>query len=139
MKIWVLGSGSKGNAVLVECDGSRMLVDCGYGTRNLTKRLKTIDVDPRSIDGCLITHEHTDHAPLGFVHLGIRIERIRIVEEAAAKNERFMSLVKRAARRRQPSGGDGSSTPRPAQRPRQSSPESTSIDSSQGRRSISRA
>ena len=61
MKIWVLGSGSKGNAVLVECDGSRMLVDCGYGTRNLTKRLKTIDVDPRSIDGCLITHEHTDH------------------------------------------------------------------------------
>ena len=61
MKIWMLGSGSRGNAVLVECDGSRMLVDCGYGTRTLAARLKAIDVKPESIDGCLITHEHTDH------------------------------------------------------------------------------
>jgi phosphoribosyl 1,2-cyclic phosphodiesterase len=61
VKIWVLGSGSRGNAVLVDCDGSRMLVDCGYGTRTLASRLKAIDVKPESIDGCLITHEHTDH------------------------------------------------------------------------------
>ena len=57
----MLGSGSRGNAVLVECDGSRMLIDCGYGTRTLAARLKTIGVKPESIDGCLITHEHTDH------------------------------------------------------------------------------
>jgi phosphoribosyl 1,2-cyclic phosphodiesterase len=57
----MLGSGSRGNAVLVECDGARVLVDCGYGTRTLATRLKTIDVKPESIDACLITHEHTDH------------------------------------------------------------------------------
>ena len=61
MKIWTLGSGSNGNAILVECDGSRLLVDCGFGTRTLAARLKTIGVAPESIDGCLLTHEHDDH------------------------------------------------------------------------------
>jgi phosphoribosyl 1,2-cyclic phosphodiesterase len=61
MKLWMLGSGSSGNAVLIECDGARLLVDCGFGTRTLATRLKTIGVEPESIDGCLITHEHSDH------------------------------------------------------------------------------
>ena len=61
MKLWMLGSGSRGNAVLVECDGARLLIDCGFGTRTLAGRLKAIGVKPESIDGCLITHEHTDH------------------------------------------------------------------------------
>jgi phosphoribosyl 1,2-cyclic phosphodiesterase len=62
VKLWVLGSGSRGNAILVESDGSRILIDCGYGTRTLTGRLKTIGVKPQSIDACLVTHEHSDHA-----------------------------------------------------------------------------
>lgn len=57
----MLGSGSSGNAILIECDGSRILIDCGFGTRTLAGRLKTIGVAPESIEGCLITHEHTDH------------------------------------------------------------------------------
>ena len=61
MKLWMLGSGSSGNAVLLECDGSRILVDVGFGTRTLAGRLKTIGVAPASIDACLITHEHSDH------------------------------------------------------------------------------
>jgi phosphoribosyl 1,2-cyclic phosphodiesterase len=61
VKLWMLGSGSRGNAILVECDGSRILIDCGYGTRTLAGRLKTIGVKADSIDACLITHEHADH------------------------------------------------------------------------------
>jgi len=61
VKLWMLGSGSRGNAILVECDGSRILIDCGYGTRTLAGRLKTIGVKPDSIDACLVTHEHGDH------------------------------------------------------------------------------
>ena len=57
----MLGSGSSGNAVLVECDGARILVDAGFGTRTLAGRLKAIGVDPRSIEACFVTHEHTDH------------------------------------------------------------------------------
>lgn len=57
----MLGSGSSGNAILVECDGSRILIDCGFGTRTLAGRLATIGIAPESIEGCLITHEHSDH------------------------------------------------------------------------------
>ena len=57
----MLGSGSSGNATLIECEGSRLLVDCGFGTRTLAARLKTIGVAPESIEGCVLTHEHEDH------------------------------------------------------------------------------
>ena len=57
----MLGSGSNGNAILIECDGSRILVDCGFGTRTLASRLRAIGVEPASIEGCLVTHEHHDH------------------------------------------------------------------------------
>jgi phosphoribosyl 1,2-cyclic phosphodiesterase len=61
MKVWVLGSGSSGNAVLVECGESRVLVDAGFGTRMLSTRFKVIGVTPASIEACIVTHEHTDH------------------------------------------------------------------------------
>jgi phosphoribosyl 1,2-cyclic phosphodiesterase len=61
VKLWMLGSGSAGNAALVECDGARIIIDVGFGPRTLAGRLKAIGVDPRSIDACLITHEHGDH------------------------------------------------------------------------------
>jgi phosphoribosyl 1,2-cyclic phosphodiesterase len=61
MKLWVLGSGSEGNAVLVECGESRVLVDAGFSPRELARRLRTIGVPPASIEACVVTHEHTDH------------------------------------------------------------------------------
>ncbi|MHB1297823.1 MAG: MBL fold metallo-hydrolase [Gemmatimonadaceae bacterium] len=62
MRAWTLGSGSRGNALVIESDGHRLLVDCGFGPRTLAMRLKTIDVAPESIDAVLVTHEHQDHA-----------------------------------------------------------------------------
>lgn len=61
MKVWILGSGSSGNAVLVEGDGTRVLIDVGFGPRTLATRLKAACVDPSSIDACLLTHDHSDH------------------------------------------------------------------------------
>jgi phosphoribosyl 1,2-cyclic phosphodiesterase len=61
VKLWVLGSGSAGNAVLVECGDTRVLVDAGFGPRELASRLQTIGVAPASIAACVVTHEHTDH------------------------------------------------------------------------------
>ena len=61
MKLWVLGSGSSGNAVLVECGESRVLVDAGFGTRTIAARLRAVGVAPASIEACIVTHEHTDH------------------------------------------------------------------------------
>lgn len=61
MKLWMLGSGSRGNAVLLECGGSRVLVDAGFSPRTLAGRLAEIGVAGESIEAVVITHEHTDH------------------------------------------------------------------------------
>ena len=61
MKLWVLGSGSGGNAVLIESGESRVLVDAGFASRTLAMRLRSIGVAPESIEACIVTHEHTDH------------------------------------------------------------------------------
>jgi phosphoribosyl 1,2-cyclic phosphodiesterase len=61
MQLWVLGSGSAGNAVLVESAGTRILIDAGFPVRELAKRLAAIGVSSDSIEGVIVTHEHTDH------------------------------------------------------------------------------
>ena len=61
MNVWVLGSGSSGNAVLIETARSRILVDAGFAPRVLKRRLAVADVAPQSIEAVVVTHEHTDH------------------------------------------------------------------------------
>ncbi len=61
MRVWVLGSGSKGNAVLLECGESRVLVDAGFPAGTIRKRLKALGIPAESIEGVVITHEHSDH------------------------------------------------------------------------------
>jgi phosphoribosyl 1,2-cyclic phosphodiesterase len=62
LRFRVLGSGSTGNATLVEGGGARVLVDAGLGPRQLADRLASTGVDPASIDVVLVSHEHGDHA-----------------------------------------------------------------------------
>ena len=57
----VLGSGSGGNAVVVESGDARLLVDAGFSCRELEKRMKQVGIDPASITALLLTHEHEDH------------------------------------------------------------------------------
>ncbi|HEY4733824.1 MAG: MBL fold metallo-hydrolase [Gemmatimonadaceae bacterium] len=61
MKLWVLGSGSSGNAILVETAKTRILVDAGFSPRVLKQRLGVAGVTPDSIEAVVVTHEHTDH------------------------------------------------------------------------------
>jgi phosphoribosyl 1,2-cyclic phosphodiesterase len=61
VRVAVLGSGSRGNAILVEADGSRVLVDAGFSARDLARRMESRGVAPDSLDGIVITHDHTDH------------------------------------------------------------------------------
>ena len=57
-----LGSGSSGNALVAEADGTLVLVDCGLNLRDTERRLARLGVEPSSIRGILVTHEHGDHA-----------------------------------------------------------------------------
>lgn len=61
MRVWVLGSGSRGNAVLLEHRDSRVLVDAGFHAKALEQRLAAIDVSCDSIEALVLTHEHHDH------------------------------------------------------------------------------
>lgn len=56
-----LGSGSKGNALLVEAGSTRVLVDCGFSARETAVRLARLGVEPASVAAILVTHEHADH------------------------------------------------------------------------------
>jgi len=57
----VLGSGSGGNAVVVESGGQRILIDAGFSCREVGRRMAALDVDPRTIAALVLTHEHQDH------------------------------------------------------------------------------
>jgi phosphoribosyl 1,2-cyclic phosphodiesterase len=56
-----LGSGSAGNSYYFESDGTGILVDAGFGTRETRKRLEIIGREPESIRAVVLTHEHHDH------------------------------------------------------------------------------
>jgi len=57
-----LGSGSGGNAYVVETSRSALIIDQGFSCRELLARMKKLDIDPGKLCGALLTHEHTDHS-----------------------------------------------------------------------------
>lgn len=61
MRVATLGSGSEGNAHYLECDGTAILVDAGFGIRETARRLKRIGRKIEELDAILLTHEHGDH------------------------------------------------------------------------------
>jgi phosphoribosyl 1,2-cyclic phosphodiesterase len=61
MRFASLGSGSEGNALVVEVGATRVMVDCGFGLRETVRRLACKGLTPDAIDAIVITHEHGDH------------------------------------------------------------------------------
>jgi len=65
-----LGSGSSGNAMVIEVAASsnkgaaatRVLLDCGFGLRELAVRLARLGLILDDFDAILVTHEHSDHS-----------------------------------------------------------------------------
>lgn len=56
-----LGSGSSGNALLVQHGPTRILVDCGVGFRDLAAAARGGGYSLTDLDALLLTHEHGDH------------------------------------------------------------------------------
>ena len=61
MRFVVLGSGSGGNAVVVESAARRILLDAGFSARELTRRMRFVGIEPETIEAIVLTHEHSDH------------------------------------------------------------------------------
>jgi phosphoribosyl 1,2-cyclic phosphodiesterase len=61
LRIAVLGSGSGGNAVVVESGEHRILIDAGFSSRELARRMALLAIAPASLEALVLTHEHIDH------------------------------------------------------------------------------
>ena len=65
MRFASLGSGSEGNALVVEAvegaSTTRVMLDCGFGLRETERRLERAALAPADIDAIIVTHEHGDH------------------------------------------------------------------------------
>lgn len=59
MILKVIGTGSKGNAYLLENEQEALLIECGV---NILDIKKAVNFNLSKISGCLVTHEHGDHA-----------------------------------------------------------------------------
>ncbi|NLJ97112.1 MAG: MBL fold metallo-hydrolase [Clostridiales bacterium] len=74
MKLCSIASGSSGNCIFVGSDNTNLLVDVGISAKRIENGLNSIDIKPDTIQGILITHEHSDHVS----GLGVMARRYHI-------------------------------------------------------------
>lgn len=60
-KISPLFSSSSGNSTLISVEGQSILIDAGVSCKQLTTTLRDLDIEPKSLGGIFLTHEHIDH------------------------------------------------------------------------------
>ncbi len=61
MRFALLGSGSEGNALVVQAGQTSVLMDCGFTLAETTVRLARLGLEPAQLSGVVVTHEHSDH------------------------------------------------------------------------------
>ncbi len=62
VKLSVLGSGSRGNSLILSGGEGAVIIDMGFSRRELRHRLDQLGIDPGCIRAALLTHEHDDHS-----------------------------------------------------------------------------
>ena len=83
-----LFSGSSGNAAFVGAGGTRVLIDAGLPGRRVSEALAQIGVLPETLDGIVITHEHSDH----IAGVGVLARKYRLPVYANERNWNAMAL-----------------------------------------------
>ena len=61
MRFASLGSGSEGNALVVQFGASCVMMDCGFSLNETNARLARLGLTVNSLSGIVVTHEHGDH------------------------------------------------------------------------------
>lgn len=55
------GSGSSGNCAYIGCEDGGLLIDAGVDYHIVEKGMRDNGIDPKSIAGIILTHDHSDH------------------------------------------------------------------------------
>ncbi len=61
MRFASLGSGSRGNATVVEWHSGLLMVDCGFTIKATEQRMARLGKSPEDLKAIIVTHEHSDH------------------------------------------------------------------------------
>jgi phosphoribosyl 1,2-cyclic phosphodiesterase len=61
MRFASLGSGSEGNALVVQAGRTCVLMDCGFNLGETVLRLARLGLQPEALSAIVVTHEHGDH------------------------------------------------------------------------------
>jgi phosphoribosyl 1,2-cyclic phosphodiesterase len=59
--VTILGSGSRGNALVLHTATGAVLLDAGFSARELEQRLAQAGLEPTALSAVVISHEHADH------------------------------------------------------------------------------
>ena len=72
MKLTVLASGSSGNCYVLEGRTSALIIECGVAPE---RAFQETHIQPSKVSGCLISHEHGDHAAFAdrYTRYGMRV------------------------------------------------------------------
>ena len=93
MRFALLGSGSRGNATLIEEGSTSLLVDCGFSVRETERRMARLGTTPQRLSAILVTHEHHDHlAGVGALARKYRLPVWLTAGTAAAGKKRLGEL-----------------------------------------------
>jgi phosphoribosyl 1,2-cyclic phosphodiesterase len=90
MKLCSIASGSSGNCIYVGSNNTNLLVDAGISAKRIENGLNGIDIMPDTIQGILITHEHSDHVS----GLGILARKYHIPIYATYETAKSIQKIK---------------------------------------------
>ncbi len=103
LRVAVLASGSNGNAVYVESERTRLLIDAGVSAKRIEERLRHVGRGASNLDAVLLTHEHADH--VAGLRVLCRLHRLPLLGNAATF-EAAPAQVREVERREEFAAGD---------------------------------
>jgi len=62
IRVCLLASGSKGNAIYLQTGETRILLDAGLSAREIERRLQLLGTSAEDLDALMVSHEHSDHS-----------------------------------------------------------------------------
>jgi phosphoribosyl 1,2-cyclic phosphodiesterase len=61
IEVFMLASGSSGNAICISTGNTRILIDAGLSGKKIAAALNEVGISPLMLDGLLVSHDHNDH------------------------------------------------------------------------------